>query len=42
MTGYCEHCNELSGSVKSVEFFDQFSNCSVLGKTHLSGVGLVC
>jgi hypothetical protein len=35
--GFCEHCNELLGSVKGGEFFDEMSECQFL-----CGVSVVC
>jgi hypothetical protein len=30
VVGYCEHGNELSGSIKCREFFDKLSDCWLL------------
>jgi hypothetical protein len=30
VTGFCEYCNEISGSTKVGEFFGQLRNCKLL------------
>jgi hypothetical protein len=41
MTGFCEHGNELSDSVKGWEFLDYLSDFSFSGRTVLHSTWLV-